>query len=495
MINNKINNIISIIKNNIKIYNSLTNRKELFISIHKDYIGIYVCGPTVYNHLHIGNIRTFIFFDVVFRYFKHLGYKVRYVRNITDVGHLERNVNKNKLEEDKILKRSRIEGLEPMEIVQKYTISFHNILRILNVLPPNIEPYATGHIIEQIEVIKKLISKKLAYVTNGSVYFDVKKYMKYYSYGILSKNKLDKLLKKKSPFIKEKKYYSDFCLWKKSNTNHIMNWQSPWSIGYPGWHIECTTMSIKYLGNIFDIHGGGIDLKFPHHECEIAQSTGICNDENNFARYWIHVNMLTINGKKMSKSDTNKLILQDLIEKYNISSNVFRFFVLKFHYRNILNFSIENLINSKKSYNKLYRSIEKLDEFNVSKINNNKSPFDVFDWIYNCYNAINDDFNTPLLISYLFKITHITNSNFIMDKLSEIHLFFLKKYMKYFIFDILGFDKKNINEVDSYKKFEILVRNLISFRNEMRVQKNWIISDRIRDELNYIEIPVNDKKN
>ncbi|AGW86316.1 Cysteinyl-tRNA synthetase [Blattabacterium sp. (Nauphoeta cinerea)] len=480
-------------RNHLKIYNSLTEKKELFRPIHKEYVGIYVCGPTVYNHLHLGNCRTFISFDIVFRYLKHLGYKVRYVRNITDVGHLE---NDNYDAEDKILKKSRIEGLEPMEVVQKYTLSFHNLLNILNVLPPSIEPTATGHIIEQIDMIQKLIQKKLAYEINGSVYFDLKEYRKSYPYGVISKNKIDLLYHKKLKFLKEKRGFQDFSLWKKAHSRHIMNWNSPWGKGYPGWHIECTTMSIKYLGETFDIHGGGIDLKFPHHECEFAQAIGIYN-KSNFAHYWMHANMLTLNGKKMSKSTGNFLEIKDIIYDQKICGkafppNIFRFYILQSHYRNVMDFSYKGLIDAEKGYHRIINSINVLKNFEqkTSKyILKNHNIFNVHHWINICYQAINDDFNTPLLITHLFQASiHIMNSIQNID-----HINLLKKYMIHFVFDILGIQEINHHEENSIK-LKILIKRLIKFRTEERKQKNWIVSDKIRQELSYIGVSLHDKK-
>ncbi|ACY40569.1 cysteine-tRNA ligase [Blattabacterium sp. (Blattella germanica) str. Bge] len=474
-------------RNNLKIYNSLTGKKELFKPIHEEYVGIYVCGPTVYNHLHLGNCRTFISFDVVFRYLKHLGYKVRYVRNITDVGHLENEENDL---EDKISKKSRIEGLEPMEIVQKYTLSFHNLLNILNVQPPNIEPTATGHIIEQIDMIEKLIAKNLAYEINGSVYFNLKEYGKLYSYGILSKNKIDKLFNKEFNFQEKNVIHKIFSLWKRAHSGHIMSWNSPWGKGFPGWHIECTAMSTKYLGVTFDIHGGGIDLKFPHHECELAQATAIYN-KSYLAHYWMHTNMLTLNGKKMSKSTGNFLILKDVIQFYKkpFSPSILRFFILQSHYRSVMDFSKEGLMNAEKGYNKIMKAINKLKNFdpNISKKNHNV--FNVYDWIKDCYKAIDDDFNIPLLISHLFKATHVINS---LNEIEKSYL--LKKYMTYFVFDILGLQDQEQKTNSSEKKLKILVKRLIKFRAEARKQKNWIVSDKIREELSSIGIPFHDDK-
>ncbi|WP_185877937.1 cysteine--tRNA ligase [Blattabacterium cuenoti] len=478
---------------NIYIYNSLKKKKELFVPINNNNIGMYVCGPTVYNHLHLGNYRTFIVFDIIFRYFKHLGYKVCYVRNITDVGHLEDNQNEIN-SEDKIIKKSRKEGIPPMEVVNKYTISFHKFLNILNTLSPNIEPTATGHIIEQIEFIKKLIYNNYAYEINGSVYFDLKKYINTYSYGILSGNDLKNLSHYERKHNKEKRFIHDFCLWKKADEKHIMKWPSPWSYGYPGWHTECVTMSTKYLGNIFDIHGGGIDLKFPHHECELAQSNAFYGKKS-YSRYWIHTNMLIINGKKMSKSLGNNLTIKDLLYQ-DYSPNVLKLFMLQHHYRSIIDFSIEKLIETKKGYNKIKYTIEILENF-IPIIHNKKNiklNFNIYNWIYKCYKSINNDFNTPMLISNLFYA-----SKFIMlevHHITKIDFNLLKKYMNYFIFDILGLSKLELLKTSNKKnkKFDILVEKLIHFRKEMREKKNWGISDRLRKELYDVGININDKQ-
>ncbi|WP_185872810.1 cysteine--tRNA ligase [Blattabacterium cuenoti] len=484
-------------KHNLKIYNSWTGKKELFIPMNKKYIGIYVCGPTVYNYIHLGNCRTFILFDFIVRYFKHLNYKIRYVRNITDVGHLE-----EENDEDKISIRSRIEGLEPMEVVNKYTIFFHKILEIFNLLPPNIEPRATGHIIEQIDIIKQLINKNIAYEKNGSVYFNIQKYNKQFSYlygnyGSLSHNDITQLINTNYNFLNDKKHFHDFALWKKAQNNHIMNWNSPWGKGFPGWHIECTTMSTKYLGTIFDIHGGGIDLKFPHHECEIAQSIAINNQM--LSRYWIHSNILTYKGKKMSKSKGNFFDITNLINNNKFHPTIIRYYILTSHYRSILNFSEQGIKDSEKGYFKLMHTIKIINKI-LHTINCKKNTltntfnFDIIQWIKDCYYAIDDDFNTPLLISHLFKIYKITNSYYIHNmKLSDIHL--LKMYMYYFLFDIMGLEMINIQNIDKqYKNMYHIIEFLIQLRIEERIKQNWILSDKIRDLLSLIGIKLQDKK-
>ncbi|WP_185851050.1 cysteine--tRNA ligase [Blattabacterium cuenoti] len=487
-----INNYKNFIKKKVKIYNSLTGKKELFKPNHKDCIGIYVCGPTVYNHLHLGNCRTFISFDLVFRYFKHLGYKVRYIRNITDIGHLEEN-------EDKISKRSRIEGLEPMEIAQKYTISCHEILKKFNTLPPSIEPTASGHIVEQIDMIQELIKRNSAYEKNGSVYFDIKKYSQSSFYGKISHNKIDYLLNNKFKFIDEKRHFQDFSLWKKSNKNHIMNWNSPWGKGFPGWHIECSAMSMKYLGPNFDIHGGGVDLKFPHHECELAQSFSLYKKD--LANYWMHINMLTFNHKKMSKSTGNYLSMKELVchtNKYDkeiYHPVIIKFFIFKSHYRSILNFSEKGLIDAKKGYNRLMNTMKILEKFSIVEIQDDKENnlFDIYQWIKNCYNAINDDFNTPLLISYLFKAVYFVNN--VNDNRKNSNFFLLKKYMNFFIFDILGLKYIEEKSVENFSlKLNMLTKILLEIRIKARKERNWILSDKIRNELSRIGISVHDEK-
>ena len=381
----------------LKVYNSLSGKKEVFKSIQKKFVGIYVCGPTVYNNVHLGNCRTFISFDIIYRYLLHLGYKVRYVRNITDVGHLEDDLENG---EDRIIKKARTEKIEPMEVVQLYTVDFHKVLNLFNILPPNIEPTATGHIIEQIEIIKSILKKGYAYEINGSVYFDVSKFDNSYKYGKLSKRNIEDLISNTRSLEgqSDKKSPQDFALWKKAEPQHIMRWKSPWSDGFPGWHIECTAMSRKYLGEKFDIHGGGLDLKFPHHECEIAQSEAI-NDGKESVKYWIHSNMLTLNGKKMSKSTGNSILPEEIFNGKNslfkkaFSPEIIRFFILQAHYRSILDISEDALLASEKGFKKLSEAISKLSEI---KPNKETTGFDINKWISKCYSALNDDFNSPI---------------------------------------------------------------------------------------------------
>lgn len=488
------------IKKKIKIYNSLTKKKEIFIPNNPNYISMYVCGPTVYDYIHLGNCRTFIFFDIIYRYFKHLGYKIRYVRNITDVGHLENDFDNNS--QDKIIKKSYIENIEPMEIIQKYFLNFHKILYLFNTLSPNIEPTATGHIIEQIELIKKIIKNKYAYEMNGSVYFNIKLYNTYYKYGIISGNKIYNLIKiKKSLKEQEKINIQDFALWKKANNTHIMNWKSPWGIGFPGWHTECVAMSLKYLGNNFDIHGGGIDLKFPHHDCELAQSYAIYGKP--LANYWVHTNILTLNNKKMSKSTGNLLLPIDIFNgKNEVLLNrgfhpiIVKFSLLKSHYRSILNFSQESLLSAEKNYFYLLHAI---NDLNQNKIKNNSySDLNIIKWQEKCYDAINDDFNTPLLISYLlYGAKYINLLKINKNNLSYIDLNILKKTMNIFFFDILGLKdiKNNIYEFNENKNMNKSLLNIILFiRNKIRKDKNWKLSDLIREKLNNIGIYIQDIK-
>ncbi|WGH27412.1 MAG: cysteine--tRNA ligase [Candidatus Bostrichicola ureolyticus] len=478
---------------NIKIYNSITGKKEIFNPITKGYVGMYVCGPTVYNKIHLGNCRTFIHFDLIFRYFKYLGYKVRYVRNITDVGHLE---NDNDEGEDKICKKAKIEKLEPMEIVQKYTIDFHHTLYLLNTLPPSIEPTATGHIIDQIENIKILIKKGLAYEVNGSVYFNIEAYNKNHDYGILSKHKIDKLIESSRSLKKqtEKRNPKDFALWKKATINHIMHWKSPWGNGFPSWHLECSTMSIKYLGKL-DIHGGGIDLKFPHHECELAQIKGIYNNKTTI-NFWIHTNMLTLNGYKMSKSTMNILLPKDIFSGKNtilekpFHPSIVRFFILKTHYRSVINISNDALIEAERGYFSLMKKLKILDNISADVV----STFDVLAWKEECHKAMDDDFNSPMLIAHLFKANkYIELLEKGVIKLRKNDLLLFKNTMHNFIFEVLGLEQIEKNQ--KYNEFsKQLINLLIKIRNKARNEKNWILSDNIRNGLKELGIKLEDSK-
>ena len=475
------------ISKDLHIYNSLSNSKEKFKSIEKGSIGMYVCGPTVYSDVHLGNCRTFISFDVIYRYFIHLGYKVRYVRNITDVGHLEEGG------EDRISKKAKLEKLEPMEVAQKYTNDFKNTLTNFNALDPSIEPIASGHIIEQISIIQDLIDKDVAYLSNGSVYFDIEEYDKLNDYGILSGRDLENL-KSNSRTLdnqEDKKNEFDFALWKKADNNHLMKWKSPWSEGFPGWHLECTAMSKKYLGDYFDIHGGGMDLKFPHHDCEIAQSKA--HTGKNPAKYWVHANMLTLNNKKMSKSTGNNILPVELITgKNNIfskpfDSNVIRFFFLQAHYRNVLDISDSSLIASEKGYNRLLEIIKRVKEGEVSNEKNDILFNTIKEWENKCYACLNDDFNSPMLIAELFNSTKFINDSDI--KISNRERDYFLNLMNIFLNKILGinFDDSTTSNNDS------ILEVLKEVRDEARLNKNYDLSDKIRDKLANIGVNLNDK--
>ena len=482
-------------KQNLKIYNSLNGEKELFKPITEGYVGMYVCGPTVYSNVHLGNCRTFISFDLVFRYLKHLGYKVRYVRNITDAGHLENDAETG---EDRIAKKARLEEIEPMEVVQKYTVDFHRILQKFNNLPPSIEPTATGHIVEQIEIIKEIIDKGFAYEANGSVYFDVLKYNEANHYGILSGRKLEDMIANTRELTAQddKKNPQDFALWKKAEPQHIMRWPSPWSIGFPGWHLECTVMSSKYLGEEFDIHGGGMDLKFPHHECEIAQ--GKAATGKNPVNYWMHANMLTLNGKKMAKSTGNNILPRDLFSGDNdvlskaFAPSVARFFMLQANYRSILDFSDEALTAAEKGFQKLMDAIALLPKLPTSE----NSSFDVQSWKQTCYDAMNDDFNSPILIAQLFEAVKKINAiEAGKANINKNDLEILEESIKAFTFDVLGLEATAVleNNQDT-ERLGNIVELLIDLRNQARADKDYATSDKIRDELAANGISLNDKK-
>ena len=475
----------------LTIYNSLTNKKELFKPLEKGHVGMYVCGPTVYSNVHLGNVRTFMSFDMIYRYFLHLGYKVRYVRNITDAGHLT-----DDSDEDKISTKARLEKLEPMEIVQKYTVDFHNILQKFNFLSPSIEPTATGHIVEQIKAIETIIDNGLAYEVNGSVYFDVLKYNETENYGILSKRKIEDAIENTRVLDgqSDKKNPQDFALWKKAEPEHIQRWDSPWSVGFPGWHLECTVMSTKYLGEEFDIHGGGMDLKFPHHECEIAQAQA-CNHINP-VRYWMHCNMLTLDGKKMSKSTGNNILPNELFTGGNeklskpFSAGAIRFFMMQAHYRSILDFSNDALLAAEKGFTRLMDAINLLDTLKAGS----KSSINLLEWKENCYKAMNDDFNTPILIANLFdavKYIHLISigkDSLIAEELNE-----FKILLNAFVYDVLGLESDSEKSTGS-EKLGGVVALLIDLRNEARENKNWALSDQIRDKLMILGIQLKDGK-
>ncbi len=464
----------------LKIYNTLTGKKEIFKPITKGFVGMYVCGPTVYSNVHLGNVRTFMSFDMIYRYFLHLGYKVRYVRNITDAGHLTDDNS-----EDKISTKARLEKIEPMEIVQKYTVDFHEVLRQYNFLPPSIEPTATGHIVEQIEAIQTIIDNGMAYVVNGSVYFDVLKYNEKENYGILSKRIIEDAIVNTRALDgqSDKKNPQDFALWKRADPEHIQRWSSPWSTGFPGWHLECTVMSTKYLGEQFDIHGGGMDLKFPHHECEIAQAQ-VCNNKAP-VNYWMHTNMLNLNGKKMSKSTGNFVNPSDIYTGNNsvlskaFTPSVVRFSMLQAHYSSVLDLTNDALLSAEKGHKRLMEAMNNLSKLEVS----NSSSIDVTSWKQKCYDAMNDDFNTPILIAHLFE--GVKFINLLKEKketISKEDFEILKITMNEFTFDVLGL--LNVSENNNNNdKLTGVVEMLIEMRKQAKENKNYALSDEIRAKL------------
>src|SRR6056297_26009 len=477
----------------LKVQNSLTGKKELFTSLNPGYIGMYVCGPTVYSNVHLGNCRTFMSFDMIFRYFKHLGYKVRYVRNITDAGHLVDDAEDG---EDKIAKKASLEQLEPMEVVQRYTVDFHNILEKFNLLPPSIEPTATGHIIEQIEIIKVILEKGYAYEINGSVYFDVVKFNKSNEYGKLSGRKLEDMIANTRELTAQddKKSPQDFALWKKAEPEHIMRWPSPWGDGFPGWHLECTAMSTKYLGETFDIHGGGMDLKFPHHECEIAQAEA--SNGKSPVRYWLHANMLTLNGKKMAKSTGNSILPGEIFSGNNtilskaFSPSMVRFFMMQAHYTSILDMSNDALLASEKGFNKLMEAINSLDTLAEGK----QTDFDIAAWKQSCYDAMNDDFNTSILIANLFDaVKHINLIKEGKESVTTADKMVLKETIHDFVFDVLGLESKKSSAADT-EKLSGAVELLIQLRKNARENRDFATSDDIRDQLAALGIQLKDGK-
>ena len=477
----------------LKIYNSLSGEKESFVPVHEGNVGMYVCGPTVYSNVHFGNVRTFMSFDVIFRYLLHLEYKVRYVRNITDVGHIVDDVDEG---EDKIAKKARLEQLDPMEVVQRYTVDFHRILSAFNFLPPSIEPTATGHIIEQIEIIKKIIDNGFAYEANGSIYFDVVKFNEDHHYGILSGRNIEDMLANTRDLDgqSDKRNPQDFALWKKAEPQHIMRWPSPWSDGFPGWHLECTAMSTKYLGNHFDIHGGGMDLKFPHHECEIAQNEA-CTGHTP-VNYWMHANMLTLNGKKMAKSTGNNILPGEILTGENtilskpFSASVTRFFMLQAHYRSILDFSDDAIVAAEKGYKRLMEALSLLKDLPTST----QSSVSIEDWKQLCYDAMNDDFNTPILIAHLFE--GVRYINVIKDGKETITAEDLATFttaIEAFVYEVLGLENEKITD-SSNDKLEGTIQLLIEMRKQARENKNFALSDQIRDQLLALGIQLKDGK-
>ena len=484
--------------NKLHIYDSLSSGIKPFEPIEKGKVGMYVCGPTVYNDVHLGNVRTFLSFDLIFRYFKYLGYKVRYIRNITDVGHLVNDLDEG---EDKISAKAKAENIEPMEVAHKYTIGFRDVMREFNALPPSIEPTATGHIIEQIEIIKKLLEAKLAYESNGSVYFDIIEYSKENKYGELSGREIEDLIHGSRDLDgqKDKRSPLDFALWKKASNSHIMRWPSPWSDGFPGWHLECSAMSEKYLGNEFDIHGGGMDLKFPHHECEIAQNVG--HSQKKGAKYWVHTNMLTLNGKRMSKSSGNVLLPMEIIKgdskhlTKSYDANTTRFFIHQAQYRSILDFSDEALKASEKGYKKLISALELIKS--RKNIGPENGSFDVKKWNQSCESAMNSDFNSPQLIAHLFEASKVIQQD-IKDPsiLGKNGAELLSEKMDIWIHDVLGLTNFKSEGSEIYKKaLEGAMNIVFDARKNARERKDWKTSDSIRDKLLKAGIQINDGTN
>ena len=484
---------------NLIIYNTLTRQKELFKPLHAPNVGMYVCGPTVYGDPHLGHARPAITFDILFRYLKHLGYKVRYVRNITDVGHLEHDADEG---DDKVEKKARLEQLEPMEIAQYYTNRYHAAMDALNVLPPSIEPHATGHIIEQEELVKEILKNGYAYESNGSIYFDVEKYDKEHKYGILSGRNLTDMINNSRELqgVGEKKNQVDFALWKKAQPEHIMRWPSPWSVGFPGWHCECTAMGRKYLGSHFDIHGGGMDLIFPHHECEIAQAVASQGDQ--MVHYWMHNNMITINGQKMGKSLGNFITLEQFFTGNHASLTqaytpmTIRFFILSAHYRGTVDFSNEALEAAQKGYERLMNAFDDLERVPVSSHCDAETDKFVKAFRQRCYEAMNDDLQTPLVISYLFEACHLINT--LLDHKAEICADCLKELgdaMKLFAFDLLGLkNEKGDNNVAREEAYGKVVDMVLDLRAKAKADKDWTTSDKIRDALAAAGFEVKDTK-
>lgn len=481
-------------QHNLVVYNTLTRKKEKFEPLHPNLVGMYVCGPTVYSDVHLGNCRTFVSFDLIFRYLLHLGYKVRYVRNITDAGHLEGDNDEG---DDKFAKKAKLLQLEPMEIVQKYTLGFHDVLRMFNTLPPSIEPTATGHISEQIEMIKTIIENGFAYEVNGTVYFDVDKYVKEYNYTILTNRNLEDLLNNTRELggQDEKRGRLDFALWIKAKPEHIMRWPSPWSVGFPGWHIECSAMSRKYLGDQFDIHGGGMDLAATHHTNEIAQSEA-CNHIQP-AKYWMHTNMLTVNGARMSKSAGNGFLPGELFTgnhpllERGYSPMAVRFFMLQAHYRSTLDFSNDALDAAEKGYKRLMTAVSLLDKIKPEA--KTKIDVDLKDLRSRCYAAMDDDFNSPILIAELFEVVRLINS--IYDGKQQVDLDtlgFIKNLIHEFVFGVMGLKDDQLGADN--QSMDDLMNLIIGIRNDAKVNKDFTTSDRIRQELTAIGIQLKDSK-
>ena len=483
-----------IMEHRLTIYNTLTRKKELFVPLHAPHVGMYVCGPTVYGDPHLGHARPAITFDLLFRYLRHLGYKVRYVRNITDVGHLEHDADQG---EDKIAKKARLEQLEPMEVAQYYTNRYHRAMQALNVLPPSIEPQASGHIIEQEELVKRILDNGYAYVSEGSVYFDVAKYDRDHHYGKLSGRNLDEVLNttRQLDGQEEKRNPADFALWKKAQPEHIMRWPSPWSDGFPGWHCECTAMGRKYLGAHFDIHGGGMDLVFPHHECEIAQAVASQGDD--MVRYWMHNNMITINGQKMGKSLGNFITLEEFFTGSNAllaqayTPMTIRFFILQAHYRSTVDFGNEALQAAEKGLARLMDAARTLEKLTPGQT----STTDVSRLRTECYEAMNDDLNSPILIAHLFEASRIINSVAAgHDSLTGEDLAELKAVFHLFCFDILGLTAESSGNADRESAFSAAVDLLLAERQKAKANKDWATSDKIRNDLSALGFEIKDGK-
>ncbi|MBL7981673.1 MAG: cysteine--tRNA ligase [Flavobacteriales bacterium] len=477
--------------------NTLTRKKEEFIPLRPPHVGLYVCGPTVYSDVHLGNVRTFTTFDLLYRWLMHLGYKVRYVRNITDVGHLVGDVDEG---EDKIAKRARLEQLEPMEIVQKYTNGFHDVMRLFNVLSPSIEPTATGHLIEQIEMVKRIIESGYGYEANGSVYFDVPKYAQKHAYGELSGRKIDELITntRDTEGMDEKRSPLDFAIWKRAEAQHLMKWPSPWGEGFPGWHLECSAMSTKYLGQTFDIHGGGMDLKFPHHECEIAQS--VAADGHAPVRYWMHGNMLTVNGRKMAKSEGNGFTPEELLTgnhkllEKGYSAMTVRFFMLQCHYASTLDFSNAAMQASEKGLERLMAAMGTLEKLRPATNADPGQDEAVRGLAQRCHTAMNDDLNSPVMIAELFEAVRLINSaNDGKVALGATAIEELRSLMNAMVFDVLGLRTEAAAAGDD-TALDGLVQEFIRMRAEAKARKDFAASDRVRDQLAALGIVLKDTK-
>ena len=493
------NSTFPMIQQRLIIYNTLKRSKEPFVPLHAPNVGMYVCGPTVYGDPHLGHARPAITFDVLFRYLKHLGYKVRYVRNITDVGHLEHDADEG---EDKIAKKARLEQLEPMEIAQYYTNRYHEAMKMLNVLPPSIEPHATGHIIEQQQLVQQILDHGYAYESNGSVYFDIEKYNKDHHYGILSGRNLENVINESRELdgVGEKHNQADFALWKKAQPEHIMRWPSPWSDGFPGWHCECTAMGRKYLGEHFDIHGGGMDLVFPHHECEIAQA--VASQGSEMVRYWMHNNMITINGQKMGKSLGNFITLEQFFTgnhptlEQAYSPMTIRFFILSAHYRGTVDFSNEALKASEKGLERLLNGLSNLERIQPAKASDAATKKTVSELRQKCYDAMNDDLQTSIVISHLFEACRVVNTvTAHQAQIDEADLKELSEVMHLFACDLLGLRQENANSSDKREKaFGRVVDMVLDLRAKAKAAKDWATSDQIRDALADAGFEVKDTK-